>query len=584
MTDPADWEPIGTIVGEASTAEFTFILRRFKSRVGDIVAVPMQIPNENYTGVHDIIAWGRVASIERFNPFFPLEAAQELASESIPFVDTVLSSSRDQLQATVLVLGFTSADMNTYLDLYPLTYPIPPAAEVRYPSAEAVQRLLASGVAGREPMRIGTLIARRDVHVDVSAERVASRHLAILAMTGGGKTVAARRLLREFIRIGYPILIFDPHGDYLGLWEKRDLFPDTRVNLFYPRIVMSVENRRIVEILIAKMTEGLSQAQQDLMTVLLSVVEPKAGQQVQAYLRKLIARAASIPARREDRARGRANNNDTTGAVGAGLPRYPPATANAVRRSLSVVEERLDRMEQTNQRLRTALREFEFRPLPDPEGRPEEIIRPRKVSVLYLGGYDHLTQSTIVSVLMEALFAHRASLSDRIPPFLTVVEEAHNLIPSVREGTAETPSLVTFRKVVTEGRKFGVGLILISQRPNRVDETVLSQCNTFLVMRLVNPADQTYVRRVMENLPESDARMLPGFGPGQGIISGQAVRFPLLVKIDFDRDLVGTRTGDEDFISRAREWRPNAAAASRERAAAVAERLAAGRIRRRSAT
>jgi hypothetical protein len=93
-------------------------------------------------------------------------------------------------------------------------------------------------------------------------------------------------------------------------------------------------------------------------------------------------------------------------------------------------------------------------------------------------------------------------------------------------------------------------------------------------MRLVNPKDQTYLRSVMENLPESDARMLPGFGPGQGIISGQAVRFPLLVKIDYDQDLVGTRTGDEDFIKRAREWKPDAGAAGRARAAEAAATLA----------
>jgi hypothetical protein len=105
MMDPMEWEPIGTIVGDASTAEFTFILKSFKSRVGDIVAVPMEVPNDDYSGVHDIIAWGRITSIKRFNPFFPFEAAQELAGESIPLVDTVLSKSRDQLQTDALVLG-----------------------------------------------------------------------------------------------------------------------------------------------------------------------------------------------------------------------------------------------------------------------------------------------------------------------------------------------------------------------------------------------------------------------------------------------------------------------------------------------
>jgi DNA helicase HerA-like ATPase len=513
-----------------------------------------------------ITAWGRITAIERFNPFFPYEAAQELANESIPLADTVLSNSRDQLQANVLVLGFTSADAGEYLDLYPLTYPIPPAADVRYPPADAIRNLLAGGLNGQTPLKIGTLIARGDVRVDISAEKVASRHLAIMAMTGGGKTVAARRILRELIEIGYPILIFDPHGDYLGLWEKSSIFPKTTVRLFYPHIIMTDENRRIVETLIAKMTEGLTEAQQELMGWLLSTVQTKAGEPVLEYIKKLIVVATNV----ENKHSG--GKDDT--------PKVQGATARAVRRSLRLVQERLERMNVSNRRLREVLKGLKFEALPDPEGRPEDIVRPWQVSVLYLGGYDHLTQSTIVSVLMEALFAHRAELADRIAPFLSVIEEAHNFVPSGREGTDDTPSLVTLRKVITEGRKFGVGLVLVTQRPSRVDETILAQCNSFLVMRLVNPKDQTYVRSVMENLPDSDARMLPGFGPGQGIISGQAVRFPLLVKINFDQDLVGSRTGDENFIKRARAWKPDANAASRSRAAETAKHLSSKPSRR----
>jgi uncharacterized protein len=110
------------------------------------------------------------------------------------------------------------------------------------------------------------------------------------------------------------------------------------------------------------------------------------------------------------------------------------------------------------------------------------------------------------------------------------------------------------RKVITEGRKFGVGLLLVSQRPSRLDETTLSQCNSFLVLRLVNPRDQSFVEKVMENLSKADSRLLPGFGPGEGIISGQAVRFPLVVRIQFDEDLVCSSIGDEDFVEAVAEW------------------------------
>ncbi len=147
----------------------------------------------------------------------------------------------------------------------------------------------------------------------------------------------------------------------------------------------------------------------------------------------------------------------------------------------------------------------------------------------------------------------------------TIVEEAHNFIPSRSEGTDETPSLPTIRKMITEGRKFGTGLVLISQRPSRLDETTLAQCNSFLVLRLVNPADQRYVRQVMENLSEADARLLPTFGEGQGIVSGQAVRFPLLVQVKFDEELVSESVGDENFIARAKEWEASPEVVAKER-------------------
>ena len=74
-------------------------------------------------------------------------------------------------------------------------------------------RLLTGDDPKKARLRIGTLIGRPDVPVYVAARELVSRHLAILAMTGGGKTVAARRVLRELIALRYPLIIFDPHGD-----------------------------------------------------------------------------------------------------------------------------------------------------------------------------------------------------------------------------------------------------------------------------------------------------------------------------------------------------------------------------------
>lgn len=116
-------------------------------------------------------------------------------------------------------------------------------------------------------------------------------------------------------------------------------------------------------------------------------------------------------------------------------------------------------------------------------------------------------------------------------PVLLLLEEAHNFAPAQANTPAEQRAITTTRQIAQEGRKFGVGLILISQRPSRLDETTLSQCNSYIIMRMVNPVDQSYVRRVVETLGEDDARMLPDLDVGEAILSGQLVNFPVLTRI-----------------------------------------------------
>lgn len=537
----ADWisskdRRIGTVVGDASTDTYTFILKSFGAKLGDIVATPTDVPG--HEGIYGAIIWGRVTTINRVNPFFPAEAAQELSEQDINLLDTVLSTTRDYLQAEVLILGATKTSDATDLRLSPVTYPVKPSAGVFTPPADVIRVLLTGGDDGAVKLRLGSLIGRNDVDVSLQANKIVSRHLAILAMTGGGKTVAARRVLRELTDIRYPVLILDPHGDYLAFFEKQKELGGINVKLFYPSIRVYAQDSTVVEDLIAKMGHKMTDPQKDFFQTVIASTGFEKGMPAEKYIADLIVSCNTIK-----------GNGDKINQM----------TVNAVRRSLDFVRRALVAMQLNNKRLMEQLEPhgYTFAELPDPETAPEKIIRPGQVSILYLGGFDHLTQSAIASLVLENLFAHRANLSDKIAPFMTVIEEAHNFVPGRREGTDETPSLATVRKIITEGRKFGTGLMLISQRPARLDETILSQCNSFLVLRLVNPKDKNFVRSVMENLSESDANVLQAFGPGQGIVSGQAVRFPLLVEIDFDKDLVSTTIGDEDFVSRAKEWKGN---------------------------
>lgn len=564
------WRHVGTVVGNAGITEYTFILQQYQAKLGDIVAVRMEVPGSD--GRREIYVWARITDISRFNPFFPYEAAQEIAGEGISLEDTVLSGTRDQLEAKALILGTTAGE--DVSRLLPLTYPVKPATRVYYPPAEAVRQLLVGGREGEQQIQVGALVARQDVGVTMSAPKLVARHMAILAMTGGGKTVAARRMIRELIGHGYPLLIIDPHGDYIGLWKCRELLaeeaPGAEVKLFFPELLVQRDGEDLITKLVGQMTSGMTEPQSEYLRGLYERRAATDGTSALDYIGTLV----------------REINSDLAGTTPPrGAPGNWRPTVLAVSRGLRIVKDRLERMKRTSEQMRASpkLRTLGFQPLPNPFGRPEDIIRPKQVSILYLGGYDHITQCSIAAITLETLFERRADLRGRIPPFMTVLEEAHTFIPSAREGTEDAVSLPVVRRMITEGRKFGTGLILISQRPSRLDETIVSQCNSFLILRLVNPRDQTFVRSIMENLTESDSKMIPGFGPGQGILSGQVVRFPLPVQVQMDADLLNSEIGDEDFFDQVDAWRPDAAAPARaesqkasEKIDAIAKKRAAG--------
>lgn len=519
---------VGTVVGNTSPQEFSFILKSFSAKLGDLVAVEMEVPSADGQGREKVLVWGRIVELGRFNPFLPTEAGQELAEEGVDLLSTVLSLSRDQVQGRVLVLG--STDVNDLLRIRPLNYPVSPGAVVYLPPASAVKTIL-TGDEQTHRLHLGSLIGRSDVPVRIKTNAIVARHMAILAMTGGGKTVAARRIIRELLEVRYPLVILDPHGDYLGLWKKRELFPDNSIRLFYPSLRVREENLSLVGYLVSQMTQGFTDPQKEKYYEALAKIKLEGETSIQRFVDLMLVKLDDMSSQHK-------------------------GTLLAIKRALRLVRGHLEAMENSNERLRkqAAMHGLPFKPMPDPLLDPTGFVRPGQASIVYLGGYDHLTQSTIVAIVLQQLFDHRASMQNTIPPFFAVVEEAHNFIPSRGEGQAETPSVEVIRKLITEGRKFGTGLLLISQRPSRLDETTLSQCNTFLIFRLVNPRDQAFVEKVMENLTKADSRLLPGFGPGQGIVSGQAVRFPLVIQVDFDEDLLTPALGREDFLEQAKAW------------------------------
>jgi DNA helicase HerA-like ATPase len=134
-------------------------------------------------------------------------------------------------------------------------------------------------------------------------------------------------------------------------------------------------------------------------------------------------------------------------------------------------------------------------------------------------------------------------------PVIVAIEEAHSFLPVDRDTDAKYMA----SKIAREGRKFGVSLIIISQRPSRVDQDVLSQMGSLAVSRITQPKDQSYIVESSELVTEELARYLPSLNVGEVLLLGQWVTLPSMAKVDkVEEKLLGA---DIDAVS---EWREDA--------------------------
>ena len=136
-------------------------------------------------------------------------------------------------------------------------------------------------------------------------------------------------------------------------------------------------------------------------------------------------------------------------------------------------------------------------------------------------------------------------------PFLLVYEEAHNYIPKSEELKYKSVREAVER-IAKEGRKYGVSAMIVSQRPSEISETIFSQCNSFVVMRLTNPVDQNYIKKLIPEDVSSITDNLSGFDKREALILGDAVKIPALIRI---HELPNDQLPKSNYINFIEEWR-----------------------------
>ncbi len=319
------------------------------------------------------------------------------------------------------------------------------------------------------------------------------RHLAILASTGAGKSYAAANLIKEFSSLGLPVIVVDTHGEYPKLLSK------------------CVENSTIIDI------HTVKHPKQGYKELKIPVSELSAedfshfvylNENQRSALGLILDRLSGREFLLQDII-GECDNVDDKAVH--------EETANALKRRLMGLE-------------RT------FKNVFDKLGTDiVGMVKPYQITVIDASYASQGVRQAVVSYIAKELLQGRIRKENQMEngvefPLLLVVEEAHNYCSAKLSHSCK----YQLQRIASEGRKFGLGLCVISQKPSKIDEEILSQCNTGIYMHITNPNDKDHIRKSFESINDEIIKDLDSLDVGECIIAGAMNRIPFLV-CDVDR-------------------------------------------------
>lgn len=359
---------------------------------------------------------------------------------------------------------------------------------------------------------IGSLLLREtgSVPIALDVKELVSTHMAILAGTGSGKSYTAGVLVEELLlpHNRAAVLILDPHGEYSTLAEMRGHPKFRSEDGYAPKVkILTPEDIRI---------RVSSLDYYDILTLL-----PEMSDRQQSILNK-----AYRLLQRHKKGEYRWGIQDLIAAVREADVQVDEDGNEKVGSSAPALEWKLERLERSDY-----FHTFEH------TVSPKDLFEPGQVTVLQMNEISQEEQQVIcAAVLRQANQARMHTQKELISkndenylpyPVFILLEEAHRFAPAHEPSRCKA----VLRTILSEGRKFGLGIGLITQRPGKIDSDVLSQCMSQFIMRIVNPVDQESLKYGVEAAGRDLLKELPALTKGQVIVSGACVNTPVLCKV-----------------------------------------------------
>ncbi|MFW6120322.1 MAG: helicase HerA domain-containing protein [Petrotogales bacterium] len=469
-------DSIGIIYGDVGSTEFNFTVDSQDIRKFDYVAAPHK---EGY-----ILA--QVMDIKRYSDLKFQDAATLRSNDELPYIKSSVSAYAD-------VIGYRDKKglLQTPRSPFEAGSRIIPANE------DLIRHVLGLYPDKQNGAYLG-LIKGLDLPVFLNIDSLVQKHICILAKTGGGKSYACGVLVEELLKKKVPMVIIDTHGEYLSLTKpNKDRKERKNMDKF------NIKPRQYSSEVAGYSPLG---SKGDIKHLTLNGLNLEAREIIDLLHAKL--------------------SGPQTGVL------YQSIKEIKEYKEAYTIRDIIDAVSRSKSNARwnviASLESLDSIGVFSEKGTPStELVKKGRCSVINMKGVPPDIQDVVVARLTKELFDDRKA--GKLPPFLLVVEEAHNYCPERGFGNSVSSNML--RTVASEGRKFGMGLCVVSQRPAKVDKNIISQCNTNIILKVTNPNDLKAIIQSVEGLTNQTYNEIQRLPIGVALISGASIQIPVMVEI-----------------------------------------------------
>ncbi len=464
-------------------SKYPFVINKFKN--GTLIRKGLFVSTETSEGYLIGIIERIILSNEYFSDALTIKAYNSNPNQDIL---KGLFPSKDFEYAIAMVkslglINFKDNNKKEIKKVQRMTFPAHPGAEVFLVEQEILNLFLGFDI--ENGLNLGK-VKVTNYKASININRLLNKHIAILAISGGGKSYLTSVLIEELLTRdesqGTPaIILIDVHGEYSYLKDVPEL--SDKVKIF---------DCSYFQISVPKM---------------------------HAYtFKKYQSQISNVQIR------------DLTKYIKNMKKKENKNNFYAINDLIEYIEKEIDGNKSSKQALIGWLSELDHLNLFGPMENPQlnNIVNKREITIFNLANETSIRKKQIiVDHLCNRLFFERRM--NNVPPFLLIIEEAHQLCPEASQSKALSKAII--ETIAREGRKFMACLCLLSQRPKKLSTTALSQCNSKMILNIKNPYDLKHLMESSEAITKDYADTISSLGVGEMLIMGNAVNYPIFIDI-----------------------------------------------------